>query len=673
MDIKTILIIMISLLIIMPVVYIILERIDRKDKARQNFGAKLYLNKAKNIPFYSLYRYLCGIPVISNYIQKISRRYELVCPGNPKSIADKTMALAGVSFLLCILEVILVFGLEPGIKQLILAIYLIYVINMEVINHFINTAELKLLEELERFVSNVGHNYFNRYYIDDAVMDAVDNRMSEEMKTNAKMLYSIITSKTLKEDVARYNSTTHNKYLKMLLILCISVMENGDKKVGGQRLMTINLINLKREINLEYLKQKQLRFIFSGSIFAAVVVCLPLTLIQNFGISIAPELESAYLGQIGILYVGLIFLSSAIVYLMINNAKEIKRSIPKNYLLLQRLESIPAIRKSLDNFIDKFYGVYLRIRDILKRLGETITPRQLLLKSLLTSLITFLACILLVFYIHDNNRKLVTGKVTDTVHLTRIGNEEELKIINAIILDKVNRHKGDSITTGQILTELQADDEIYQEALLEETAIEITERIRRYREEYFKWYELFLCIGISTAAFLLPFLMLLYRKRLLKGDMEDEVIQFNSIIYMMMYTDHVTVIDILEQMELFAVVFKPAIRECINEYNSGDNEALQKMRERECYEPFLRLVDSLIRCDDITIENAFDEIASDRENFYERRKLENTQTIQRRADNIKPLAYVPGILVLIYLIVPLLYISMKGLADLTGMLQGMGI
>ncbi len=671
MDRDTIFAMIAGLAIVMPIVYILIEKIDQRDKAKNNIGVTLYLKKARSNPIYGIYHFLSVFPLSKGYFEKISRRYEMLCPGYPKRIANKTMFLAATTFFLCLIEVVFVYVLEPNMVNFVLAIYLIFIINNEVINYFVSAAEINLLNELERFLSNVSHNYFINYYIDDAIADAIDHRMSEEMKIHAKMIYDIITSNTKKEEVERYNTTTHNKYLKMFLSLCISVVENGDKSINRQRLMTANLINLRKEINLELLKQKQLRFVFSGSIFACVVVCIPITMIQQFGISIVPNLEQFYKGQLSILFIGLIFLTSAIVYVLINNAKEIKKPMIKSYAFLEALEKKQIIKEALNNFTEKNYGRMILVRDTLKRLGEIITPKQLLLKSMLASIITFLLCIILVLYLHQNSKQLLTENINNLEGMTSTATVQQLEDMKEQIKKYVALYLDEEVTKEEIKQQITAAGEVHNEAVQMEIAKQVTKRINKYQSEYFKWYELILCFFIAILAFFIPYLMVLYRRKLLVNVMEDEVIQFNSIIYMMMYSDHVTVMDLLEQMELFAVVFKPTLRECMNEYNSGDMEALAKMKEREKYEPFLRLVDNLIRCDDMTIENAFDEIASDRENYHDRRKQENEIAIQKRADNIKPLAFLPGVLVLIYLIVPILYMSIKELVGLREMIQSL--
>ena len=94
--------------------------------------------------------------------------------------------------------------------------------------------------------------------------------------------------------------------------------------------------------------------------------------------------------------------------------------------------------------------------------------------------------------------------------------------------------------------------------------------------------------------------------------MGNEVDQFQSIIMMIMHLDNTTVLQVLEQMESFALVFKESLRVCINDYSSGDLDALEKLKIREPYEPFVRLIDNLIIADKIGITRAFDEVAEER-------------------------------------------------------------
>jgi hypothetical protein len=671
MDFHLIIIMAVSLAVVLPAVGYFVHVIDQKDKVKINSGAAIFVRKSKKNTLYSTYIYLSKFFLTSGYMDKISRKYEVLCPGDFSMVAKKTMEAAITSWVLCLTELIIIYLMKPNLHNGVLAVILVFVINNEVINYQVRNAEVKLLEELAVFISDVRHNYHINRMVDDAILLSMDG-LGHEMKVHAKKLYEVIISNNIKEDVIRYNAAVHNKYLKMFLALCISVIEFNDKKVNGQLLFTLNLQHLKREINIEVLKLKKLKHVFSGTVFVAIAVCLPIDAIQSFGISLVPELQSFYMGEGGTLYVGLILLSAVMVYLLISNLKESKRLVPKSYRYLEKLEKIRFLKKALDNYSEKNYGKMLTLKETLKRVGENISPKQLLLKRMIASSITFLLCTLLAVYIHYSNRQNITGQVADIQSVTTVNNTKQLDQIEECILRYIEVYKKEKVNEELILNKLSEEKNYFSAIIKENIAKEIVNRIMQYQSEYFHWYELILCFGISVIAYFIPYWMVLYKKRILHMSMEDEVNQFNSIIYMLMYIDHMTVKDLLEQMELFAYVFKPSLQECINDYNSGDIEALTRMKEKESFGPFRRLVDNLIRCDMIAIDKAFDDIASDRENYHDRRKQENEISIQRRADIAKPLSFVPAVLVTIYLLLPLLAASLKELESFRESLSSMG-
>lgn len=595
----------------------------------------------------------------------------MICPCEPKKIAEKTMTAAVYTFSFCAGEVFLIYVMKPSLQNGAIAVFLSFVIVNEVINHFLASAELKLLESMEVFMSDVGHNYYIRQLVDDAILLSMEGQTSE-MKTHARRIYDVVTSTSMKEEILKYNASMHNRYLKMFLSLCVSVIEFNDKKVNGHLLFTSNLIHLKSEINIEILRLRKLRYLFAGSVFTAVAVCLPIDAIQKFGISMVPALETFYTGQGGYILVSIILLSSAIVYALINNAKEISRSVSRDYRILKRLERVPVIRRALDNYMEKHHSVMENMKETLKRLGETISPRQLLLKRMVTAVIAFSLCVVTVLYVHDASRRLLLSKVVNIENISEATNKKQQQIMSETIIRFTNLHKNDRVDKDRLLEELILEGTFYNAKIKEILAEEIASRVSCYQKEYFKWYELILCYVVAVAGFYTPYLMILFRKRVIRYSMEDEVNQFCSIIYMMMYIDHVTVRDILEQMELFSTVFKKSIQECLNDYNGGDIEALTKMMDNEPFGPFKRLVGNLIRCDTIPIPKAFHEVVADRENYRDRRKLQNEISIQRRVDTIKPLSFIPAVFVTIYLMLPMLVSGLQMLEEFRGSITSLG-
>lgn len=644
----------IAVLITIPLVNYLIEIIDLQQKRKKNFGASLAEKPQKDI-YRRLYHFFRRRTLTAGRIEQVRRMYELMYPGDEEDIQKKTVGTVSLTWGICLIAVGFIFLLHPSFNNAAVALLLVFVLNTEIVSHLIAATEQKILEEMALFLSNVRHSFYINQMVDDAILLALQETSGIEMKTHANKIYEVISSCDLKTSVTAYNATMHNRYMKMFLSLCVNVMEYGDKDVNGQKLFTANLDNLKKEINNEIIKVKKIRYKFAGLTFVAIAVCVPIDGIKAYGLSMLPEMDSFYNGSYGIIYVTFTLITAFVVYLMNNNLKETKRPMAKDYSGLKLLEKIKVIRNALDNYIEKNYSRMMKIKDILKRIGENISPRQFLLKRMIYAVLACGSSILFLFYLHEVNRHNLTDKVIELPESIIAVNETQAGLIKDAILLQVEIHLEEQNPVEQIiLKEVTGLGTFYSANINEGIAKEVVRRIHLYYEEYFMWYELLISIGIGILAFFIPYWLLLYQRSIQEMNMEDEVSQLNSIIFMLMYSNHITVKDLLEEMELFAVVFKQTIQECINDYNSGDLEALERMKEREAFGPFKRLVSNLIRCDNMAIYMAFDEIAADRENYHERRKLENEISVQKRSDRAQLQSYLPAVLVLIYLILPMI-------------------
>lgn len=659
----------IALAIVLPIVIYIIHVIDRKDKIKNNIGATLGIKEPKDGILLKIYSFTKGFALTKGYIYKITLRYEMLYPGEPKEIGKKTMETVLITWFTCIISIVLLFVNKLTFNNLCVGIILVYVFNQEIVGFMLKSTEIRLLEEMVAFISNIRHNYYINRMVDDAILLSLDG-LSYEMRVHANTIYEIITSNNLKEDVINYNATFHNKYFKMLLSLCTGVLEFTDKKINGQYLFAANLENLKKEINMEILKQKKIRYLFSGVTFVTIAVIVPIDAIKKFGVSMMPELDRFYSGRAGLIYVAITFITAVVVYILNNHLKETRQTYPKDYRYLKKIEKNKYINRALNNYSEKNYGKMERLRETLKRIGETMSPRQLLLQRMMVSILTFFLSIIFVIFLHESNRKNLTDKVTNISTLTTITNLNQQEMMENVILDQVILLKDEEgITTEYVLNDLVNRNMFYNSKINEAIAEEVVNRVEKYQNEYFKWYELIICFTTSFISFYIPYWMILFKKKILLMNMEDEVNQFNSIIYMMMFIEHITVRDILEELELFSIVFKQSIQECINDYNSGELEALTALKEKESYIPFKRIIDNLIRCDAMSIDKAFDEISSDRESYHDRRRQENEISVQKRADIAKPLSWIPTALIMIYLTLPLLMESINELQEFSKAIQ----
>ena len=160
----------------------------------------------------------------------------------------------------------------------------------------------------------------------------------------------------------------------------------------------------------------------------------------------------------------------------------------------------------------------------------------------------------------------------------------------------------------------------------------VAKRICKSRKEYFRWYDLLVCFLFAVAAYCVPEIIILLTKRSFQMQMQDEVIQFESVILVLMYIERMTVEEILVWMAMFSRVFKKSLQTCICYFPIENEAAIDNLALAEPFEPFVRLIQNLKVCDRVGVERAFNGLSSERKNYQELRKQENEIAV---ANNVR--------------------------------------
>ena len=147
--------------------------------------------------------------------------------------------------------------------------------------------------------------------------------------------------------------------------------------------------------------------------------------------------------------------------------------------------------------------------------------------------------------------------------------------------------------------------------------------------------------------------------------MEDEVMQFQTIILMLMRIERVNVEIILEWLERYSNIFRAPIAKCVNNYEAGAWEALEEMKDEVTYIPLIRIIESLqAAVEKIPITDAFDELDSERDYYQEKRKESNERLISRKAMIGKVIGFAPMVCLFVgYLIIPLVFIGLTSMSS----------
>lgn len=178
------------------------------------------------------------------------------------------------------------------------------------------------------------------------------------------------------------------------------------------------------------------------------------------------------------------------------------------------------------------------------------------------------------------------------------------------------------------------------------------------------WYEVLICVIIAGISYMVPIWLLTFQIEMRKLEKENEVLQFQTIILMLMNIERISVETILEWLERYSNIFKEPINKCLNNYESGAYEALEKLKEDVSYKDLIRIIEGLqAAVEKISIKEAFDELETEREFYKEKRKEANDRLITRKGLIGKAVGFTPMVLLFVgYLIIPLIYVGIKSLS-----------
>ena len=263
--------------------------------------------------------------------------------------------------------------------------------------------------------------------------------------------------------------------------------------------------------------------------------------------------------------------------------------------------------------------------------------------------------------LNQQQRMIFCGEMTEkdkenAMEITRQDNE---------IIDQFRGKLDTTLQQVQIAVE-RAD--YYEEAEddeIELAAERIYDKVQIVNSEYMKWFEVLLSFVFAIIGYMSPIWMLMFQAKMRQIEMEDEVMQFQTIILMLMRIERVNVEMILEWLERYANIFKDPISKCLNNYEAGAWESLEAMKEEISYMPLVRIVESMqAAVEKIPIRDAFDELESERDYYQEKRKESNDRLIKRKGMIGKAIGFAPMVCMFVgYLIIPLVFIGLTSMSS----------
>ncbi len=665
-------------LVIIVLAYLIINKKMQKSEYRRI--QKLQQGTKENsfsteVLFQKLYLFYIKIPFIKRYALKIRRRLEIIHVDDEYHTRKGTAKILtrALAILLPIIVITVVITSSNYLLMFILLIFEVFMIDT-LIDGSVDKIDNKILKEQIDFFSEIRHAYHEFNMVEEAIYQvSQDDEMS--VSNQGEKIYEILISDDPETELEKYYDIAPNSFLKEFAGISYLTKEFGDRKINGASLYLKNVNNITQEMQLEILKRDKLNYVFQSLSIISIAPVLLLEPLKNWAITNFTFTASWYQGKAGLIVQILILIITFASYILVRRLKDngstgINTKNTENPWQ-QRLYKKKPIKKVVDLFIPKIGSKeYRKVQGYLKDSASHLKMEWLYINRIVMAIVTCLASIVIFSQMHAVAINYIyTEPTTDYNIMGELSEKDAKKAMEITKEDNkiLDQFRGKPKTTEKQIENAVRNLKYYQEAEDKEitkATKRIQDKLKVINSEYMQWFELLLAFVFAIVAYMSPIWLLIFQVKMRQLEMEDEVMQFQTIILMLMRIERVSVEIILEWLERYSNIFKAPITKCVNNYEAGAWEALEVMKDEVSYAPLVRIVESLqAAVEKIPITDAFDELDSEREYYQEKRKESNERLIKRKGMIGKAIGFAPMICMFVgYLIIPLVFIGLTSMS-----------
>ena len=546
---------------------------------------------------------------------------------------------------------------------LIIMIGLIIVVE-KVTDITITSVSNKILRQMPEAFTTLRHAFHEHGMVDEALSDTIDEMSEKEIAPQLKRIREAIISDQPEVELERYYDTAPNRFLKLFAGISFLTYELGDRKIEDTSIYLKNLNNILNEIYLEILKQDKLKNTFRSLTVIAVIPLIFIKPIESWATNNFAALSNFYSSSIGFVMQSLIIISIFMSYILLRvlreDGEEIKFDRVSKVKWQEKLYKINFVRTIVDAFKTKQHTAkYKKEVNLIKDTNSYLTIEWLYVNKLTYALIGFVLTIFLILNMNIITKNAAYTKLSNEfLSLGKLSTEDQAAAdeIAKFDLGYIQKYKNKNVSKEELAESLTDK----STGTVDTDAVDrIYDKITTINDSYIKFWHVLIALGVAVIAYHIPNLILTIKNSVRKMDKENEIMQFQSIILMLMHIDRVDVQTILEWLCRFSYAFREPIATCLNNYEAGAEEALEELKDSVPNKDFQRIIEQLESAvTRIPVKAAFDELETERAFFYEKRKDANENLVKRKASIGQVLGFTPMVLLIGgYLVAPLLIVS----------------
>ena len=614
--------------------------------------------------YQALYLTYVKMPLVKYYAKKIRLKYEMSNDYTEYELRRNTGRLLTWTIVVLFVSLAVFVNVVNDLYMTLIVLVGLIIVAEKVIDLTITSVSNRILRQMPEAFTALRHAFHEHGMVEEALADAIDEMSEKEIAPQLKRIREAIISDTPEVELERYYDTAPNRFLKLFAGISYLTYELGDRKIEDTSIYLKNLNNILNEIYLEILKQDKLKRTFRSLTVIAVVPLVFIKPLESWAKGNFAALANFYDSSIGFVMQSLIIISIFMSYLLLRvlreDGEEIKFDRVSKVKWQERVYKIPLVRVIIDAFKTKSHTAkYKREVSLIKDTNSYLTIEWLYINKFAYAIGGFLLTILLILNMNIITKNAAYTRLSNEfLSLGKLSQSDQEAAQELAEFDKgyIEKYKNKKVTKAELAESLtdRASGTVDNDAV-----DRIYEKILTVNDSYLKYWHIIIGLIVAIIAYNIPNIVLYARNSVRKMDKDNEIMQFQSIILMLMYIDRVDVQTILEWLCRFSYAFREPIATCLNNYEAGAEDALEELKDSVPNKDFQRIVDQLQSAvTRIPVKEAFDELETERAFFYEKRKDANENLVKRKASIGQVLGFTPMVLLIGgYLVAPLLIVS----------------
>ena len=197
----------------------------------------------------------------------------------------------------------------------------------------------------------------------------------------------------------------------------------------------------------------------------------------------------------------------------------------------------------------------------------------------------------------------------------------------------------------------------------------IIQKYNNYHALSFHWWYVLIAYGLGVFGWFAPGIMLDLRKKMVRAEEEEDVLQLQTMLAILRFT-HLDTMEALYWLARQSRIYQTAIYFAYHEYPSDPELALNRLKDKSSLPEFQQICERLLSTiSQVTIREAFSDLESERDQMLSIREMVQNNALERKRRQCSPISRAPLMAMVIgHVLAPIGILAFNEITNMMGQL-----